>query len=116
MGGHFLLQGIFPAQGLNQSLLNWQAASLLLTLNTVRCTLPLSHQGNPSLAATNSNVNPISYCLRMSYKAHGKSLSRGRWGGNIAHLSCLADGREWGLLIFKCMILIVEYLCFKEYT
>ena len=83
VGGPFFLQGIFLTQGLNQSLLNWQAASLLLTLNTERCTLPLSHQGNPSLAATNSNLNPISYFLWTSYKAHGKSLSRGRWDGNM---------------------------------
>ncbi|XP_069444562.1 myotrophin isoform X2 [Ovis canadensis] len=34
--GHFLLQGIFPAQGLNLHLLHWQADSL-----------PLRHQGSP---------------------------------------------------------------------
>ena len=33
---HFLLQGIFPTQGLNPCLLHWQAGSL-----------PLSHQGSP---------------------------------------------------------------------
>ena len=33
---HFLLQGIFPDQGWNSSLLRWQADSL-----------PLSHQGSP---------------------------------------------------------------------
>ena len=36
VGCHFLLQGIFPTQGLNTSLLNSQAVSS-----------PLSHQGNP---------------------------------------------------------------------
>ena len=36
MGCHFLLQGIFPTQGPNPCLLNWQADSL-----------PLSHQGSP---------------------------------------------------------------------
>ena len=35
-GCHFLLQGIFPTQGLNPYLLNWQADSL-----------PLSHLGSP---------------------------------------------------------------------
>ena len=35
MGCHFLLQGIFPTQGLNLCLLHWQEDSL-----------PLSHQGN----------------------------------------------------------------------
>ena len=38
MGCHFLLQGIFPPQGLNPSLLHWQVASL-----------PLSHQGSPKI-------------------------------------------------------------------
>ena len=36
VGCHFLLQGIFPTQGLNSSLLLWQADSL-----------PLSHLGSP---------------------------------------------------------------------
>ena len=36
MGYHFLLQGIFPTQGSNLRLLQWQAISL-----------PLSHQGSP---------------------------------------------------------------------
>ena len=35
MGSHFLLQGIFPTQGLNPSFLHWQVGSL-----------PLNHQGN----------------------------------------------------------------------
>ena len=37
-GCHFLLQGIFPTQGLNSHLLDWQVGSL-----------PLSHLGNPNL-------------------------------------------------------------------
>ena len=36
MGCQFLLQGIFPTQGLNPHLLHWQADSL-----------PLNHQGSP---------------------------------------------------------------------
>ena len=36
VGCHFLLQGIFPTQGLNTNLMHWQADSL-----------PLSHQGSP---------------------------------------------------------------------
>ena len=36
MGGRFLLQGIFPTQGLNLHLLLWQTGSL-----------PLSPQGSP---------------------------------------------------------------------
>ena len=35
VGCHFLLEGIFPTQGLNPRLLDWQVDSL-----------PLSHQGN----------------------------------------------------------------------
>ena len=36
VGSHFLLQGIFPTQGWNLSLLHWQA-----------CSLPLSHERSP---------------------------------------------------------------------
>ena len=39
VGCHFLLQGIFPTQGLNSSLLHWQVNSFLL-----------SHQGSPVCA------------------------------------------------------------------
>ena len=38
VGCHFLLQGIFLTQGVNPHLLDWQVDSL-----------PLSHQGSPSL-------------------------------------------------------------------
>ena len=38
VGCNFLLQGIFPTQGLNLHLLHWQVDSLLL-----------SHQGSPEL-------------------------------------------------------------------
>ena len=38
VGCHCLFQGIFPVQGLNLSLLHWQANSL-----------PLSHQGSPCI-------------------------------------------------------------------
>ena len=37
MGYHFLLQGIFLTQGMNQSILQWQVNSL-----------PLSHMGSPN--------------------------------------------------------------------
>ena len=43
VGCHFLLQGIFPTQGLNPRLLYWQADSI-----------PLSHQGSPMDTVTNS--------------------------------------------------------------
>jgi len=36
VGCHFLVQGIFPTQGSNPHLLNWQEESLLLT-----------HEGSP---------------------------------------------------------------------
>ena len=41
MGCHFLLQGIFPAQGCSTHLLHWQADSL-----------PPSHQGSPCAQGT----------------------------------------------------------------
>ena len=40
MGCHFLLQGIFPSQGLNLRLLLWQEDFFFL---------PLSHLGTPDL-------------------------------------------------------------------
>ena len=43
MGCHFILQGIFPTQGLNSHLLHWQADSLLL-----------SHQESPLLRCRNT--------------------------------------------------------------
>ena len=52
MGCHFLLQGIFPAQGLNPSLLHWQVGSL-----------PVSHQGSPG-----SNVGAKKNLLRRVVK------------------------------------------------
>ena len=46
VGCHFLLQGIFPAQGLNPRLLRWQVDSL-----------PLSHQGSPMKLSQLSYLN-----------------------------------------------------------
>ena len=40
VGCHFLLQGIFPTQGLNQRLLHW--------MHRQADSLPLSHQGSPA--------------------------------------------------------------------
>ena len=45
VGCHFLLQGIFPTQGLNPCLLHWQADSL-----------PLSHQRSPQNFVEGSNI------------------------------------------------------------
>ena len=44
VGCPFLLQGIFPTQGLNPGLLHWQVGSL-----------PLSHQGSPSVSLISEN-------------------------------------------------------------
>ena len=41
MDCHFLLQGIFPTQGLNLCLLHWQADSLLLSHWGSPCQSPL---------------------------------------------------------------------------
>ena len=46
VGCHFLLQGIFPAQGLNPHLLHWQADSL-----------PLSQLGSPAHTAIYTTDN-----------------------------------------------------------
>ena len=49
MGCHFLLQGIFPTQGLNRSILQWQVISL-----------SSSHVGSPNSLHLFSSVQPLS--------------------------------------------------------
>ena len=49
MGSHFLLQGIFPTQGSNPRLLNWQVDSL-----------PLSHLESPEASIGLSYYKGIS--------------------------------------------------------
>ena len=53
MGSHFLLQGIFPTQGLNLGLLHWQADSL-----------PLSRQGSPIPCLVQFSHSVVSNSLR----------------------------------------------------
>ena len=55
VGCHFLLQGIFPTQGLNPYLLHWQADSL-----------PLSHLGSPKLLINGQLI----------YNEGGKNIKR----------------------------------------
>ena len=58
VGCHFLLQGIFPAQGSNLHLLHWQADSL-----------PLSHQRSSSLCVKSLKKMPCVYihrCMKQS--------------------------------------------------
>ena len=47
VGCHFLLQGIFPTQGLNERLLHWQVDSL-----------PQNHLENPSIPIEGINICP----------------------------------------------------------
>ena len=53
LGCHFLLQGIFPTQGLNPHLLHWQVGSL-----------PLSHPGGPETRCINKCRSVMSDSLR----------------------------------------------------
>ena len=58
-GCHFLLQGIFLAQGSNPCLLHWQADSL-----------PQHHLGSPKTTITVSVCPPpFSYCLKSKKKS-----------------------------------------------
>ena len=52
---HFLLQGIFPTQGLNLHLLHWQVGPL-----------PLSHQGSSSLPLPESHIIEITQYVAFS--------------------------------------------------
>ena len=65
VGCHFLLQGIFPIQGLNPSPLHWQMDSLLL-----------SHQGSPKRSVNGQQIldEPLS----------GKKGGRGRSGAQLS--------------------------------
>ena len=67
---HFLLQGIFPNQGLNPHFLHWQVDSL-----------PLSHQGNhvqPKLSSVQS-LSPVWLFATPRTAAHQASLSITNW-------------------------------------
>ena len=54
---HFLLQGIFPNQGLNSRLLHWQAGSL-----------PLGHQGNPCIGCLSTNGHYSGTVIRKQHR------------------------------------------------
>ena len=61
MGSHFLLQGIFPTQGLNLCLLHWQADSL-----------PLSRQGSPVPCSVQFSRSVVSDSLRPHGLQHAR--------------------------------------------
>jgi len=67
MGCHFLLQGIFPTQGLNLCLLRWQADSL-----------PLSHQEALSVDCPHSNPF-IYFAATFSVSLVGGQLDMKSW-------------------------------------
>ena len=70
VGCHFLLQGVFPTQGLNLCLLNRQADSL-----------PLSHQGNPMLCFR-YRPDRIGISFWILYKERGpRHTQEGWWAG-----------------------------------
>ena len=83
---HFLLQGIFPTQGLNPSLLHWQGDSLLL-----------SHQGSMALCVALENCtlsiivvyfHPTSCKTAFLLRAHP-------YRGNKCHVSSLLFPAEF---------------------
>ena len=61
VGSHFLLQGIFPTQGLNLCLLHWQADSL-----------PLSRQGSPIPCLVQFSHSVVSNSLRPHGLQHAR--------------------------------------------
>ena len=88
VGGHLLLQGIFPAQGLNWSLLHWQ----------VGC-LPWSHEGNPwttrGIPIYSTSILPIAYTYyhMFIYNVFYLSLSILVWMPKISILHLKTRGR-----------------------
>ena len=63
MGCHFLLQGVFPTQGLNPRFLHWQADSLL----------PY-HLGSSNVGGQVANQKPTEVHLTLITAATAKSL------------------------------------------
>ena len=63
VGCHFILQGIFPTKGLNSRLLwlqHWQVGSL-----------PLSHQGSPSVRFSSVTQSCLTLCDPMNHSTPG---------------------------------------------
>ena len=96
MGCHFLLEGIFPTQRLNPSLLHWQAYSLLL-----------NYQGGPASSYVSSfPLNGNMFTSKSFYFLLGKKMniflgSDWKTNQNIALREFLA-GQWLGLGIFHC--------------
>ena len=69
VGCHFLPQGIFPTQGSNPHLLQWQVDSL-----------PLSHQGSPCLGlGTHQNRPESRNLVQVVYLGGAENTCRGTW-------------------------------------
>ena len=82
MGCHFLLQGIFLAQGSNLRLLHWQADSL-----------PLSHQG--SLIYQLKQLRPLHVLVPYMY-AGGSKYSEKRYLFLYIQIQVLYEGQSQG--------------------
>ena len=90
VGCHFLLQGIFPTQGLNPHSLHWQVDSL-----------PLSHQGqDTSLPGLNSMTNqnqplqtPLTPLVRSQFVSFSSCCSDAQWSPTLCNpMDCSTPG------------------------
>ena len=77
LGCHFLLQGIFPTQGLNPHLLHWQVGSL-----------PLSHPGGPETRCINKCRSVMSDSLRPHRLQPTRFLRPWDFPGNNTGVGC----------------------------
>ena len=86
VGGHFLLQGIFPTQRLNLSLLHWQADSL-----------PLMPTGKPLLQPYLLCATYLQQILLNQHLLSGGNYDKFYAGhGNPLQCSCLENPRDGG--------------------
>ena len=80
VGCHSILHGIFPTQGLNLHLLRWQAGSL-----------PLSHQGSPSLQLSSVAQSCLTLCDPMDCSTPGLLVHHQLLGFTQSHVHWVGD-------------------------
>ena len=115
VGCHFLLQGIFPTQGLNPFLLRWQAESV-----------PLSHLGSPQITRLSPSIvfSEVLHFFMLSLTLLRKSITFIHVFSSCYNRRCVpAPGRaslslDSGDCIPSCFLknLIPSVICFPSCT
>ena len=94
VGCHFPLQGIFPTQGSNPSLLHWQVDSL-----------PLSHQGSPLVEVAAFKPKHVLAYLHSQAWWTGHSANERKVPGSLSHgLRCCTEQKSLSLYRHPCPV------------